>query len=1058
LAFLLCLFASALGPLRASAALISIVGPPGAAGTLGGPGEDGGPGDTATATTLDALLVTQRTTLSVTGGTGGAGGAGGPPGGNGGAGGEGGAAAGTLTATDPNATVPDFDGNPYSPTLVLYLSGGAGGTGGTGAAGGIGGAGGAATGVTAFGSPSLSLSGRMSSAVSGGRGGNGGAPGGDGGAGGDASVDSSLEATSGTNTIRATGGAGGSGSGVGSTGGAGGDAQAHATSDLLVTGNRSLDLSVSATAGTGGSGATGGAGGDARAGVIGTVTGTSTAMGHLRIYAEAIGGDSLGHGGQAGNASLDVVRGDGVESDVDVSGLVRGGSGDRGVSVDLENAVDGSTTYGSLFLSQSANGGDGILSGGNARSVMTRENTSPLDTFLVEAGATGGGLLNRGVPPDASGTGYAEARVRSHSAEVQYLGVRAIGKGGGDLTSTGADGADGTAIAFGDADEGVRRYMNVEASARGGDGGAVPVGGTGPGGNGGNAFAEGDGTYLGDGTLYNIVSATAGAGGAAPGGGLAGTSGDSRAVARSYAPHAVTSWANAGSWAGTGSGLSLTGPFGTALAEAHAVGAHETQAALQLGGAHFEGVGDALLTSAEPLARVGVHMQGEQNAVTGNPSPGGMAEAVLHGSYDTENAAQDFTNQNHGNAVLAFGAPKESSTAEWLAGNSQVQSAFGPGSRVFAIGYVAASSTVTEFFGDMDFEFASELLAPGEQLHLGFLDVSSTGLGFDALDIQIEVDHALVADLHFDDVASALAALDDEILPVALAHRAGSAFFDVSISYQFSLSGKGNAFTTDFTLFSAVPEPELELLVIVALALLAALRIRSGRVTPTFLMWAMLGSAAIVRAGPLEQLDQHFIPVGGSGLVAVNSGGDANPLNNISAFAQTFTVGSAGFLTGVEVTYDDLQQSLTVGILRVDAAGFPLGPPDFSTALAAVTIGDLQSFPKVPFVRVTFGPTEIPVSPGDSLALVMTGVRWNGSTYAQGESESIGDGYPGGAFYDWALSSTGPYWRNFYADTRGGAGVDLAFKTFTTPVPEPSVDAMLIVGLALLTLTPPRRH
>lgn len=241
-------------------------------------------------------------------------------------------------------------------------------------------------------------------------------------------------------------------------------------------------------------------------------------------------------------------------------------------------------------------------------------------------------------------------------------------------------------------------------------------------------------------------------------------------------------------------------------------------------------------------------------------------------------------------------------------------------------------------------------------------------------------------------------------------------------------------------------------------------------------LFAMLGSSHTVSAHPVERPDQRFTPSSGEFSVAENSGGDEDPLANIAAFAQTFTVRSPRFLTGVDVTFVSSMQSYTVGIFRVEA-GLPAGPPDFSEALVSVTVEGLPAlFPTLPhptsdlaWLRVDFG-TAVRVKRGDELALVFTGVLDNGHSGVASWRDSSG-GYGRGAAFDWALSSEGSFWRELDGD--------LAFRTFTSPslrrfghkpfshkpfghglfrtpafsteVPEPPALAMLLVSLVLLS-------
>ncbi len=268
-------------------------------------------------------------------------------------------------------------------------------------------------------------------------------------------------------TAKATGGNGGAAITSGSTqltSGAGANAQASAQG--IVGGASSVTVSAIATGGNGG------------AGISGNVASPSN---------ESL--TTNGAPGQAGSASLGTVMGQSDTGSVNVSGTVIGGSGATGQTVDLSNAVKG-TTAGTLSLSQFATGGNSLAAGNagaNANSTFfTNFNptgSTPIPSSLaLTAVAVGGNGANQdafGAVNTALGAGgNAVANINASVPGSANLTISATAKGG-----TGETGPDGTVTGAG----GLATLSQIFGQSVSGN---VSISGTAIGGNGQNGQTQ----------------------------------------------------------------------------------------------------------------------------------------------------------------------------------------------------------------------------------------------------------------------------------------------------------------------------------------------------------------------------------------------------------------------------------------------------------------------------------------------------------------------------------------------------------------------------------------
>jgi hypothetical protein len=176
-------------------------------------------------------------------------------------------------------------------------------------------------------------------------------------------------------------------------------------------------------------------------------------------------------------------------------------------------------------------------------------------------------------------------------------------------------------------------------------------------------------------------------------------------------------------------------------------------------------------------------------------------------------------------------------------------------------------------------------------------------------------------------------------------------------------------------------------------------------------------------------LDQSFEPATLSRFLGIGPG---------TSGAQTFTVGITGILTEVDVL---VERNGGAG-LRFDIRPTVNGVPVENDAmtLASITVpASTVPFPAsfLDFDVSSFG---ILISQGEILAMVLSdNSRWFGTP---------NDPYPGGAaYFRFADTTFTPVFDN----------LDVGFKTFVEPIPEPSTLALLGIGVIGLGFLRSRR-
>ncbi len=429
----------------------------------------------------------------------------------------------------------------------------------------------------------------------------------------------------------------------------------------------------------------------------------------------------------------------------------------------------------------------------------------------------------------------------------------AVGAPGGDggLADAGVDDPDpsNTAIAIGG--------MGGTGGA-GGDGSPVGAGAGngGPGGVGGSARASAM-TDVPDDTTSALAHAQGGAGGlgglggtatgpgapGAPGVGGDGGSGDASASAHSSGGSSAEANAFGGVGASGGAGGDA---HSTALAQGGAqVSAHAVATAGLAGspvaGSPLARDGDAWASSittgdsrvralSTAVGPAGVHTLAEAHA------PGAVFEVRSQTSGglpllpSSVPAVDSFASieehlQPLGPApffleygiAAAYGKPRDGAAAEWLIG-TQAQGVLEAGADLLALGYLGDNAH-QRLDGEIEIQLATDAFDDPTGLTLAFFYPVALG-ELDLLHLEVSGNGQTLFELEFHDLASAQAALDDDLYDLGGSGLFDGDVVDLVLSFEIELHAPGAAFFTQFALLEgSVPEPApLALLALVCLA------------------------------------------------------------------------------------------------------------------------------------------------------------------------------------------------------------------------------------------------
>jgi hypothetical protein len=623
----------------------------------------------------------------------------------------------------------------------------------------------------------------------------------------------------------------------------------------------------------------GGAGGNA---IVDSVIGTSLAGEPVDVSAIATGGrggetftfDNSAPGGDGGNFALGTVFGSSSAGGRVVVNAIgsggRGGSnGGSGASASLLNAVDGETT-GALELTQRAVGGAAgyrftaaANTAGSAHSEIAR--SASVEALTLRSAAAGGeGAWQLALDSDAGDGGAASASanaVNATGAASSY--VTAVGGQGGfnfrrsDKGSVGGTGAtavvDARARTLGDGHDVVVGAAAApgdpaaalelpESGAYGGTGGSIAAGNFESGaGDGGSALSSSLGIAEGDSRVSVFDRAVGGDGGSAhpsfdePSDAIVGSGGGARSSATALGGGGSALLADAtarggdagfGGIGGDAFAASFVAGGGTVTSRATATGGGSRGSAVgstALARADAEGTSGSATAIAASSGRsvrsvvatasasVASHVAAESAARVGSldlvlrPAADVQAFAFVHAQPDFE-AARDLLAQ-HSLVSSAF----DLSVTEPLA--------------LLALGGAATDSGDPQSIlldAQVEIAFAVEATAYFDQLVVGLFDPIFSGEGFEELDFQIEREGTTIVNEHFEDLVSALAFFDDEVLE--LGAWGDGIVGDVDLRFALALrSGDpGASFSFGSAIgISAIPEPSTLVLLAIGLVWLA---------------------------------------------------------------------------------------------------------------------------------------------------------------------------------------------------------------------------------------------
>jgi hypothetical protein len=170
--------------------------------------------------------------------------------------------------------------------------------------------------------------------------------------------------------------------------------------------------------------------------------------------------------------------------------------------------------------------------------------------------------------------------------------------------------------------------------------------------------------------------------------------------------------------------------------------------------------------------------------------------------------------------------------------------------------------------------------------------------------------------------------------------------------------------------------------------------------------------------------------------------------SNVVDWAQTFTVGTTGFLTSVEVKILRKSSEIVDPLLfdlRSTSSGAPAEADSGTAILFNTSVSASSISTSAGFLTIGLGSGGVQVDSGDVLAMVLRSDDSASGAYQwKGTSTS---GYSGGSAFD-RIGSSGTW--------GGGFAADLAFKTNLTPTPEPA--SIVMFGLGALGVAWLRRR
>jgi hypothetical protein len=196
-----------------------------------------------------------------------------------------------------------------------------------------------------------------------------------------------------------------------------------------------------------------------------------------------------------------------------------------------------------------------------------------------------------------------------------------------------------------------------------------------------------------------------------------------------------------------------------------------------------------------------------------------------------------------------------------------------------------------------------------------------------------------------------------------------------------------------------------------------------------------------VSAAPVYSLDQ-------ANMINTEGGSVFSAVSDLSDRAQTITVGRSGLLTRVELqlcrwqtgpAVNGTTEDLSFQVSRPVSSTVPVGTPLATVVLHPSQIGSV--YDPIQWVTFDFSDSPVPVTSGQVISLLLTSRQ----------------SYLSEAFYAWVITQAipvdyytrGAAWeRNNNEPTWAKTDVtqDFSFRTYISPVPEPSALAVVVLG------------
>jgi hypothetical protein len=204
----------------------------------------------------------------------------------------------------------------------------------------------------------------------------------------------------------------------------------------------------------------------------------------------------------------------------------------------------------------------------------------------------------------------------------------------------------------------------------------------------------------------------------------------------------------------------------------------------------------------------------------------GTSASVLAESRIADSPATNFASS----FALASGSPSDLLRSVALGGNAEAESHLGTSGGLLFYGHMGArhlaigASPGASISSIIDISFDTEEL-PERDLVIAFLDPRTFGSGFDELRLQVFEEGAPMFDQTIENLATAVAFFDDNVLNLGEWMVGADAILDLRIQLDVLVTGASDGFFFDYLVGTTnIPIPAGVWLFVSALALLGCMR------------------------------------------------------------------------------------------------------------------------------------------------------------------------------------------------------------------------------------------